>query len=178
MTGLPDVIHVNVGILHLKHRSRVCQNVTVLRLWQDYCEPSRGLARSTLHAADVNADGGQPLRGYFPERIPANFRYKTDSGAEDTQIVCEDRRRTAQRECQTAGQVLSVQHQVLGQPVQDEIQVEFAHDADFDHSSSPFTRSDEVTNLRSGMNANVLNDAAYGAVWTWTVGPQVPQQGE
>jgi hypothetical protein len=41
--------------------------------------------------------------------------------------------------------VLSVQHQVLGQPVQDEIQVEFAHDADFDHSSNAFTRSDEVT---------------------------------
>src|SRR4029077_13588189 len=33
-------------------------------------------------------------------------------------------------------------------------------------------------NLRSGMNANVLHDAAYGAVWTWTVGPQVPPQRE
>jgi len=90
VASLTDIVHVNVGRLHLKHGSGIGQDITMLRMRQHDGEPGGGLAGAPLHAADVDAHSRQPLRRDLPQRVGTDFRYKADLGAQRGQVVGKD----------------------------------------------------------------------------------------
>src|SRR5580704_10395181 len=95
VTSRPDIIQVDVRILHLKHGSRISQHVSMLGIRQHNSKPGRSLSRALLHPADIDARSRETFSGHLSQRIAPDFRDEADLRAKSAQVVREDRRRAS-----------------------------------------------------------------------------------
>ena len=72
----------------------------------------------------------QSLERDLPEWIVADAGLKSDAAAERGQIVRHDRGRRAEREHHAVGKQFAFRRKLLGQAVEDEVEVQFAGDGD------------------------------------------------
>src|SRR6267143_4757548 len=128
MSGACEVAQVEVGILQIKGGTRVGENLAVLGEGKDYGHAG-SLVWKAFHARDVNATIHETVHAELAERVVSDARSETDTAAQERNIVGKDCRRAAEGHRKIVGQMFSLGLQHRRKTVQNQIAIQFTHNA-------------------------------------------------
>ena len=97
---------------------------------QDHGKAGGDLARNPPHLRYVDAALPKAIERDLAERIVADARLKPDTAAECSQVVSHDCGGGTEGQHHAVGEQFALGRELLGQTVEDEVEIQFAGDGD------------------------------------------------
>src|SRR5579863_2593848 len=137
-----EVVEVEIIPAEFGDSAGISENVAPAGAGQDHGESGLGCVANHAHMRDIDPGLAQAVESDVAEIVIADARLEADAAAEGSQVVSHDGGRGAKREGHAVGEQFALGSKLVGETVEDQVEVEFSGDGDVETGHGKLVASD------------------------------------